>query len=402
MALIFSPDSIPTQSYNVGSPVVLNLPEATGAVGDITYTLTPMPPPGLIWDMNIRQIRGVPSGISPSTRYTYTATDTGNRIVDDNGDTITDDSGDTLNSSAGEISIEFSISISPREITIHPVTFDSSVPIQKYQVGVPVDVTLPEARSAAGIARYSLDPKISHGLSFNPDTHKITGTPSEVVEGELFRYSAISTQGEIAYEDFRIFIIADPYTISNADFISLLPPNATLWEKQTEQVLIESFLPLDKNNHRYVPLIDAWNPNLTDAQLLPYLGQNLSVLVDNLLEEEAQRELLRQSYAIHKIEGTVGSLKRVIEALGYPGSAILEGIADGDGVTHWANYSIAINENIAINVGRALLRLLQDAQPVRCKLVSIDVTAANQLWDGTISFDGTHSFGSIVDAGLDV
>ena len=398
MPLALAP--VGNQTYVVGENVSLLLPAATESVGDVTYTLSPALMGGLAFNPTTRRITGRIAQALADVEFTYTASDSGNRLVDSAGDTLVDSTGDTLTDAKGSVSVTFFLGAAAAEIVVSTVRFSGGIQTQRYQVGVMVAVTLPEAESAAEIRGYELSPDLEGGLSFDPETRQITGTPDAIVNGLRYRYTATTIQGAQVSLEFLVYVSANPYVIDNQTFQSLLPPNATDWEKRVEQVLGESFLPIDDNGHRRLPLIDAWNPNLTGADLLPYLGQNLSVLIDGLLSESQQRELIKQSYFIHTIEGTVGSLLRVIEALGYAGAAIREGVNDEGGNPHWANYSIHINENVPIAIGRALLALVRDTQPVRCRLIAIDVTNANQLWDGSIDFDGTHSFGSIVDAGL--
>lgn len=406
MALVFSPASIGNLSFRVGEVVDVQLPVAQGAIGTVTYALSPELPTGLAFDTATGRITGQSTQIADDVLYTYSARDagraTGDRLVDSGGDTLVDSNGDTLTNSINEISEQFFLGVAAPEIVIAPVRFVGGIETQHYQVGEMVAVRLPEAESAAGIASYEISPVLGFGLTFDSDpaVRTIQGLPDEVVNGLRFRYTATTTQGATVSLEFLLYIAADPYVIDNEGFVSILPPNATAWEKGVEQVLRESFLPIDANSHRRLRIIDAWNPAKAPVETLPYLGQNLSVLVDGQIGETEQRALIQQSYAIHKIEGTVGSLLRVIEALGFPGATILEGVADTDGTRHWTHYSVSINENVTISVGRALLRVIQDTQPVRCKLIAIDVTAAGQTWDGTIDFDGMHTFGSIVDSGL--
>ena len=73
---------ITNQSYPVTLPIQsLTLPEATG-VQPITYTITPELPPELSFNAETRTILGTPTEVSPSTQFTYTATDA-------NGDSAT-------------------------------------------------------------------------------------------------------------------------------------------------------------------------------------------------------------------------------------------------------------------------------------------------------------------------
>ena len=49
-----------------------------------------------------------------------------------------------------------------------------------------------------------------------------------------------------------------------------------------------------------------------------------------------------------------------------------------------------------------MIDLVKELAPVHCKLVGVDVSSANQLWDGSITFDGQHAFGNIVPLGVEL
>ena len=66
---------VPDQRYVQSVPIdPLALPEATGGLGDLTYTLTPPAPPGLTFDAAARTLTGIPTRLQPPTAYTYQAT----------------------------------------------------------------------------------------------------------------------------------------------------------------------------------------------------------------------------------------------------------------------------------------------------------------------------------------
>ena len=176
----------------------------------------------------------------------------------------------------------------------------------------------------------------------------------------------------------------------------LLPPNATQWELAAESMLRENYLPVDDNLHIKMPIIDAWNPDEIPAHLLPYLGINLSVEVDDALPEEEQRNLLKAAFGIHSYEGTPQSLLDIIIALGFAGAVIQEGVEDpADMTTHWAHYSILINQPITIAEAQRMVELVKDAAPSRCNLVSVDVSASAQVYDSTLTYDGANTYGQI-------
>ena len=269
-----------------------------------------------------------------------------------------------------------------------------------FTLGEDVDVLLPEAESPAGGITYTLSPMPGYGLSFDSAKRKITGKPHMVRHGVLYRYTAVDIVGCSVSLAFRIFVKPTPYNVDNEAFVSLLPPNATRFEKDMEEMLWNNILPVDENMHVRMPILDAWNPDTCPAHLLPYLGINLSVDVAGVLSENQKRRLLKKSYSTHAIEGSKQSLLEVVFALGYSGAAIIENAEDAQGVQHWANYRVFLNQRIPISEAHALLDLIRELAPVWCKLVGVDVSSSGLLWDGSINFDGTHTFGSVIDSGL--
>ena len=87
--IIFTPDSIPDQTFTVGTAVSLTLPTTTGGTAPYTYTLSPiwlydtvthqevalLAPAGLQFDAATRVLSGTPTTATPATPVTYTATD---------------------------------------------------------------------------------------------------------------------------------------------------------------------------------------------------------------------------------------------------------------------------------------------------------------------------------------
>ena len=262
------------------------------------------------------------------------------------------------------------------------------------------EVLLPEAESPAGGITYTLSPVLGFGLSFDAAVRQIKGIPHMVRHGVLYRYTAVDVIGCSVSLEFRIFVKPTPYNVDNEAFVSLLPSNATEFEKDMEVMLRHNILPVDENMHVRMPILDAWNPSTCPKHLLPYLGINMSVDIAGTLVETKQRELLKTAYGTHAIEGTKRSVLDVIFALGYSGAAIIENAADENGDRHWANYRVTLNQRIPISEAQILLDLIRDLAPVWCKLVGVDVSSSALLWDGSINFDGKHSFGSVIDSGL--
>ena len=72
----FGAQTIADQTYMQNSAIAtLNLPQASGGDGTLTYTLTPTPPAGLTFSDTARTLTGTPTTAQSATAYTYTATD---------------------------------------------------------------------------------------------------------------------------------------------------------------------------------------------------------------------------------------------------------------------------------------------------------------------------------------
>ena len=64
------------QTYEVGWAIApVTLPLVTGGTGSLTYSLSPDPPAGLVFDPETRTLSGTPTAVAAATVYTYTVTD---------------------------------------------------------------------------------------------------------------------------------------------------------------------------------------------------------------------------------------------------------------------------------------------------------------------------------------
>lgn len=91
---------------------------------------------------------------------------------------------------------------------------------------------------------------------------------------------------------------------------NLLPPNATLLERNlaaTNAVL----------GDLSTPLRDLVQPDVCPSSLLPWLAQALSVdSWDTDWSEVQKRETIKASVGVHRVKGTIGAVRRALEALG--------------------------------------------------------------------------------------
>ena len=193
----FGGATVSPQAYFVGTAITsLTLPVATGGTGAITYTLTPALPTGLIFNATARTITGTASAAAGATDYTYTATD---------GDMNT-------------ATLMFSITIDAMD-TAPAFAGSASITAQTYMVNTAImPLTLPAVTDGTGngAITYTLSPAIP-GLTLNPTSRVLTGTPTTVPTVTMYTYTAADSDDTTGAGDevslmFSITVIQAPPT----------------------------------------------------------------------------------------------------------------------------------------------------------------------------------------------
>jgi phage tail P2-like protein len=92
--------------------------------------------------------------------------------------------------------------------------------------------------------------------------------------------------------------------------IDLLPPNATKQERALSSSIARlSTVP--------VPMRDLWNADTCPASLLPWLAWALNVdSWDSNWTDQQKRNVIKSSVDVHRHKGTVGAVRRIVDALG--------------------------------------------------------------------------------------
>lgn len=92
---------------------------------------------------------------------------------------------------------------------------------------------------------------------------------------------------------------------------TLLPPNSTKLERAIESALADRIDGID------LPIDRLWRAESCPAYLLPWLAWAMSVDVwDDAWSEATKRKVVAASFDVHRRKGTVGAVRRSLEALG--------------------------------------------------------------------------------------
>ena len=189
--LTFTPSEIAAQTFTAGTPVSLSLPIATGGTAPYTYSLAPIPA-GLSFSSAERLLSGTPTTAATATPITYTARDTAGRSA----------------------SLTFTITVAA------PLTFTpSEIAAQTFTVGTPVSLSLPIATGGTAPYTYSLSP-IPAGLSFDPATRLLSGTPTTAAAATSIAYTVRDAAGRSVSLTFTITVAAPPDLVVESPEIS--------------------------------------------------------------------------------------------------------------------------------------------------------------------------------------
>ena len=139
-----------------------------------------------------------------------------------------------------------------------------------------------------------------------------------------------------------------------------------------------------------VPLRTLWDPLTCPAELLPYLAWALSVdRWDYSWPEATKRKIIASAFFVHQHKGTISSLRRVVEPLGY----LIE-------LREWWQENaepgtfrlvIGVQENgITEQMYQELERLINDAKPASRHLseLNISLSTSGEFYVGASCYLG--------------
>ena len=163
--------SATTVTATVGSAIAdITIDSTTGGGGAVaSYSINPDIGNGLLFDANTGTISGTPTAVSASTNYTITATNSSGL------DTVTL----TIVVNAAPVAVP-SISISTATVT---ATVGNAI----------ADITI--TSSGGAVASYGIAPTLPEGLTLDPTTGTISGTPTAVSASTNYTITATNSSG---------------------------------------------------------------------------------------------------------------------------------------------------------------------------------------------------------------
>lgn len=183
---------------------------------------------------------------------------------------------------------------------------------------------------------------------------------------------------------------------------TLLPPNATPQERALEGATA-------RVGDVPVPIRDLWNAGTCPADKLAFLAWAFGVDEWGAgWSDEDKRATIRDAVAVQARKGSVWSIRRVLANAGYGEAELVEGLFNlrHNGVISyngsqyygspedWATYRAILERPISNNQAAQVRRMLQYTAPARCKLLEFVFTAASNLYNGVIFYDGVYNYGT--------
>jgi len=121
------------------------------------------------------------------------------------------------------------------------------------------------------------------------------------------------------------------------------------------------------------PLRRLWNPQTCPAELLPYLAWAWSVdRWDAGWSESTKRAVVSASQYVHKHKGTLGSIRRVVEPLGYLIRIVEWWKTGGEPGTFRLDVGV-LDTGITEEMYNELERLIADAKPCSRHLIGLSI-----------------------------
>lgn len=152
--------------------------------------------------------------------------------------------------------------------------------------------------------------------------------------------------------------------------ITLLPANSTTLERNLAQAGSDIEL-VDATVIVRVTRVDD-----APAEFLPYLAWEVSVdRWSDEWPEETKRQVIRESFYVHKRKGTISSLRRVVEPFGYLLKVVewFQEVPPGPRGTFRLDIGVN-NQGITEEVYLELERLIADTKPLSRHMLGLNIT----------------------------
>ena len=183
-------DALDPQYYQQGTPVTLRFPEVIGGEGQLTYELT-LPVSGLTYtppsdeDKHGGVLSGTPTTAQDRATYTLTVTDEGGTVL----------------------TLSFILIV---KADLIPTFGDTQIAAQNYVQNREIEaLTLPQATGGDGTLSHTLTPDLPDGLTFDVETHVLSGTPLEAIDETTYKLTASDADGDAIILSFSLVIAAD-------------------------------------------------------------------------------------------------------------------------------------------------------------------------------------------------
>jgi phage tail P2-like protein len=159
---------------------------------------------------------------------------------------------------------------------------------------------------------------------------------------------------------------------------SLLPPNATSLLKDLESSFGGSFdLP---TLNRYV-----LNPDLAPVNILPWLAWALSVDDwDDGWSEAVRRNVIKASIEVHRKKGTIGALKKALEAFNYENITVEEWFEYGGDPYFFRVFFDVVEPGFNVGILPQVQKVISSTKNARSHLESLKAFLSAEM--GIVNF----------------
>lgn len=171
---------------------------------------------------------------------------------------------------------------------------------------------------------------------------------------------------------------------------TLLPPNASALERNAAAVMASA---MDLT----IPIRLLWNADTCPAALLPYLAWSVSVTQWNeAWTEQQKRAVIKASWNVHKLKGTVGALRRAIQPFGRMIKVTQWWEDDAAPGTFKVEIGV-LDTGITDEQYAEMTRVINDTKPCSRHLTQLTLTeetSANMYAGAAVSLGGTIIIGA--------